>query len=370
VPRRPEGDRAAKLGIAGALAVAAAVSLDVAVGGPLTSLDQWVYAWARATGLPSTGWRDPLHGLGSALNVATGLGTRELVPVLGLLIALLGRHRRTARPLVRFAVLTVLVVLTVQMLKVGFGRLPPPGRPAGEGGRSYPSGHTVTAVAYWALLAWTVVELRYPASVRRAAITMAFVGPLLTMAAMVALTYHWLTDVVGGAAIGVLLLGALRVVDSVALTHWRGAGDRVSVVERPESAGVLDRRRRPNAVAAEGDRPGSAGVRGRRPGPNAVAAEGDRTAPDRPAADGSAGHASAADRSAGHGSAADRSAGHCSAGHGSPDHGLGEHGSGEHGSSRQGSARHDPAGSAARAGRDVRARTDADLPASGRRLDG
>jgi membrane-associated phospholipid phosphatase len=362
VPRRPEGDRAAKLGIAGALAVAAAVSLDVAVGGPLTSLDQWVYAWARSTGLPSTGWHDPLHGLGSALNVATGLGARELVPVLGLLIALLGRHRRTARPLVRFAVLTVLVVLTVQMLKVGFGRLPPPGRPAGEGGRSYPSGHTVTAVAYWALLAWTVVELRYPASVRRAAITMAFVGPLLTMAGMVALTYHWLTDVVAGAAIGVLLLGALRVVDGVALTHWRGAGDRVSVVERLGSAGVL----------------------GRRPGPKAVAAEGDRTAPDRPAADGAAGHGSAADGSAGHGSAADGSAGHgsaaagsaghCSAGHGSPDHGsgdhgLGEHGSGEHGSSRQGSARHDPAGSAARAGRDVRARTDADLPANGRRLD-
>jgi membrane-associated phospholipid phosphatase len=353
VPHRPEGDRAAKLGIAGALAVAAAVSLDVAIGGPLTSLDQWVYAWARSTGLPSTGWRDPLHGLGSVLNVATGLGTRELVPVLGLLIALLGRHRRTARPLVRFAVLTVLVVVTVQVLKVGFERLPPPGRPAGEGGRSYPSGHTVTAVAYWALLAWTVVELRYPASVRRAAITIAFVGPLLTMAGMVALTYHWLTDVVGGAAIGVLLLGVLRVVDGVALTHWRGAGDRVSVVERPGRAGVLGRRRRPNAVAAEGD----------------------RTAPDRPAADGSAGHGSAADRSAGNGSAAAGSAGHGSAGHGSPDHGSGdhgsgEHGSGEHGSSRQGSARHDPAGSAARAGRDVRARTDADLPANGRRLDG
>ena len=265
MPRRPEGGRAAKLGIAGALAVAAAMSLDVAVGGPLTSLDQWVFAWARSTGLPSTGWRDPLHGLGSVLDVATGLGTRELVPVLGLLIALLGRHRRTAHPLVRFAVLTVLVALTVQALKVGFGRLPPPGSvPVGEGGRSYPSGHTVTAVAYWALLAWTVVELRYPGWVRRAAITMAFVGPLLTMAGMVALTYHWLTDVVGGAAIGVLLLGVLRVVDGVALTHWRGAGDRASVVERPGSAGMLGRRRRPNAVAAEGD----------------------RTAPDRPAADG------------------------------------------------------------------------------------
>ena len=333
MPRRPEGDRAAQLGIAAAVGVAAAVSLDVAVGGPLTSLDQRVYAWALSTGLPSTGWRDPLHGLGSVLNVATGLGTRELVLVLGLLIALLGRHRRTARPLVRFAVLTVLVVLTVQMLKVGFGRLPPPGSvPAGEGGRSFPSGHTVTAVAYWGLFAWTVVELRYPASVRRAAITMAFVGPLLTMAGLVALTYHWLADVVGGAAIGVLLLGVLRVVDGVALTHWRRAGDRMSVVERRGSAGV----------------PESAGVLGPRPGPSAVAAEGDRPAADGSAADGSAGHGSAADGSAGRGPG---------------DHGSAGHGSRRHGSAAVGSPGHRPGG----AGRDVRPRAVADLPANGGR---
>jgi membrane-associated phospholipid phosphatase len=261
VSRRPEGDRAALLGTVAALAVALGVSLEVAVGGRLSSLDLRVYSWVMSSGLPSTGWRDPLHGLGRALHAATYLGTREVVPVLGLVVAVVCRHRRTLRPLARFAVLTVLVVLTVQALKVGFGRPPPLAAVTGEDGRAYPSGHTVTAVAYWGLLASVVIELRYPPAVRRLAVYMAVVAPLLTMAGMALLAYHWLSDVLGGAAIGLVLLGVLRVVDAVALTHWRDAGDRVPAAPPGSLSVGTAAGARPAGPSADGGGPAGAGPR-------------------------------------------------------------------------------------------------------------
>jgi hypothetical protein len=44
-----------------------------------------------------------------------------------------------------------------------------------------------------------------------------------TGVAMVALDFHWVTDAVVGAAVGILLLGVVHVLDAVAVSRWAGA---------------------------------------------------------------------------------------------------------------------------------------------------
>jgi membrane-associated phospholipid phosphatase len=132
------------------------------------------------------------------------------------------RHR-TVRPLARLAVLALLLAGSVVAAKAGFGRVPPYFPDAlWSGGRSYPSGHTATAVALWGLGASVAADW-CGARTRRLTRTVSVLAPALTGTAMVLLRYHWLTDVVAGAAIGVLLLALLRGVDRVALAHLPGA---------------------------------------------------------------------------------------------------------------------------------------------------
>jgi hypothetical protein len=37
---------------------------------------------------------------------------------------------------------------------------------------------------------------------------------------MVSLDYHWVTDAVVGAAVGIVLLGVVHAVDAIALSRW------------------------------------------------------------------------------------------------------------------------------------------------------
>ena len=45
-------------------------------------------------------------------------------------------------------------------------------------------------------------------------------GPVATGLAMVSLDFHWVTDAVVGAAVGVLLLGVVHALDAVVLSRW------------------------------------------------------------------------------------------------------------------------------------------------------
>ena len=46
------------------------------------------------------------------------------------------------------------------------------------------------------------------------------VGPLITGLAMVSLNFHWVTDAVVGAAVGVLLLGVVHALDAIVLSRY------------------------------------------------------------------------------------------------------------------------------------------------------
>lgn len=203
--------------LAGALAVLAAVTLDVLLGGPLTALDRVLSDLMVSTRLPEPGWDRPGQ---MPLDQLVNFGDRDVVvSILLVALAVLCWRSRTLVPLARLAVLGLLVVLTVYGLKVGIGRPAPDGLLPPGAVRSYPSGHTATAVVLWGLLAGLAAE--YPSSglSQRVTAVLSWLGPLLTMSGMLIRDYHWFSDLIGGAALGAVLLQAER----LALRHWRGA---------------------------------------------------------------------------------------------------------------------------------------------------
>jgi hypothetical protein len=80
------------------------------------------------------------------------------------------------------------------------------------GGHSFPSGHVATAVVCWGLVAWLAADFGLPVSLRRLAVAAVYAAPAVTGIGMLLLDYHWLSDLVAGAAVGTLLL---RVVHAI-----------------------------------------------------------------------------------------------------------------------------------------------------------
>jgi hypothetical protein len=67
---------------------------------------------------------------------------------------------------------------------------------------------------------WQAVEYDLPARIQRAFRLLHLVAPLATAVAMVSLDFHWVTDAVVGAAVGVLLLGVVHTLDALVLSRW------------------------------------------------------------------------------------------------------------------------------------------------------
>src|SRR5215207_3216650 len=203
--------------LSAALAVFVVVTLDVVLGGPLTALDQALSRWVRTTGLPTPGWRRPWQ---RELDQLVNFGDREVVAtILVVVLAVVCWQARTLLPLARLAVLGAMTIGTVWSLKVGFARPAPPSVRLEDALHSYPSGHTATSVVLWGLLAAVVADHR-PRSVSRPVVeVLSWLGPLLTMTGMLLRDYHWFSDLIAGAAVGVVLVQ----VERLALRHWRGA---------------------------------------------------------------------------------------------------------------------------------------------------
>jgi membrane-associated phospholipid phosphatase len=200
-----------------ALAVFVVITVDVLAGGPLTRLDHVVSEWARSTGLPGEGWGKP--GQKEAVAVVN-FGDREVAGLIVLVaIGWISFRARTVVPLVRLGLLSLVASAVVLAFKYGIGRHAPSGVHGPEALRSYPSGHTATAVIAWGLLYAVVAEYPDYALSRPVAWLLSWAGPVLVMVGMVLRDYHWLTDLVGAAALSVVLLQAERMV----WAHWRRA---------------------------------------------------------------------------------------------------------------------------------------------------
>lgn len=200
-----------------ALAVFVLITVDVLAGGPLTHLDRAVSDWARSTGLPGSGWKKPGQ---KQADQAVNFGDRQVVGLIVLLaIGYLSVRARTIVPLVRLVTLSVVASAVVLALKYGIGRHAPSGVHGPEAFRSYPSGHTATAVILWGLLYAVVAEYPDYALSRPVAWLLSWAAPVAVMVGMVLRDYHWVTDLLGAASLCVVLLQAERMV----WAHWRRA---------------------------------------------------------------------------------------------------------------------------------------------------
>jgi membrane-associated phospholipid phosphatase len=163
------------------------------VTGHVDGFDRAVNSWLPAEGV--TG----LIGAGQVLgSVVPDVANPRVVAPASILAALwlAGRGRRDAVRVV--LVPTIVISLAVLVLKVAVRRAGPPGQHAVRLLGWWPSGHTATNVVCSVAVA-TVLGGRWPRVI-------AVGWSILVAATMVWIHAHWVSDVVGGALLGVLVL--------------------------------------------------------------------------------------------------------------------------------------------------------------------
>jgi membrane-associated phospholipid phosphatase len=200
-----------------ALVVGSLVTADILTRGWLERMDLWVSAVISGWGL-----RDSVAF--PFIWVVTQLGGRvAILVVLAVLVGYLAWRRHTWLPLLRVLVGLGLLTLVVYAIKQGIGRTAP-GYPGAyffhADGASFPSGHVANAVLMWGIARWQAVEYGLPARVQRTFWTLSVVAPLATGLAMISLDFHWVTDAVVGACLGIVLLGVVHALDAMVLSRW------------------------------------------------------------------------------------------------------------------------------------------------------
>ncbi len=199
--------------------VTVAVTVDLLTRGVLERMDLRVSEVVSAWDLEDSGAYWPVWAV-------TQLGGRGFILlVLAGLVGYLGWRFRTVVPLVRVLLALVLLTVVVYSFKYGTGRTAPayPGSFFHRDGASYPSGHVANAVLMWGVARWQVVEYRLASWLQRTTWGLSVAGPVATGIAMVSLDFHWITDAVVGAAVGILLLGVVHLLDDVVVSRWLGA---------------------------------------------------------------------------------------------------------------------------------------------------
>lgn len=224
---RPEGALGLTLTVLLALIASAGWVLgvivqDVIAGDDAARLDRPVLDWLVANRQP---W------LTTVAQVTTALGSSAfLIPLVVIVGGLWWKRRHTPRALLLLGAAYLGADLLFRIIKAATGRARPPTDLAvGHfAGLAFPSGHATQAAAVWGMLAALVATLlplwRYKAALWATAI-------LIAAAVGVTRLYlgaHWLTDVLGGWALGALWLGAVL-----------GATRSVDLIrERPARGGV------------------------------------------------------------------------------------------------------------------------------------
>ena len=190
--------RAVALPLAGVLTfVTLTLLAAVDKGAAALDVDRPVTNWAVDE--RTSGWTAFFRGI-------TNLGNPGIAFAGGLVLAAFAaaRSRFTAVLLLALAVARPLASTVV---KVGVDRARPTVRHlTSAGGASYPSGHVLAAVAFWGAVPVVLLLWGAARAFVRTAVVVAVAAVVLVAASRVYLGVHWLTDVIGGALLGALLL--------------------------------------------------------------------------------------------------------------------------------------------------------------------
>jgi undecaprenyl-diphosphatase len=192
------------------------VAVCAAVAG-LTALGIGRWAWLDGLDAAEHRWAPEFPGRASigVARFAFELGDARVLTWIGLGLALAVAWRaRRWYPLMVYGLVWVFHSTLIEVLKVWASRgRPDTGQPllgGIAGGASFPSGHSASAVVYFALAGAFVAALtgdrRWNARLAAAAAIVA----ALCAAGIFYLGYHWVSDVIAGTAIGLaewLLLG-------------------------------------------------------------------------------------------------------------------------------------------------------------------
>lgn len=208
--------------VAGSVLLLVWVTVDVIVTGPWYRADIAIADWVDTVDLRGKTVPNAILWL-----LAQTGGRGAILMVVGALTLYVMRERRVWQPALRVAAALALLTVVVYALKLGLGRTAP-----GVGasilyadGLSYPSGHSANAVLWWGVAVWLVRSYGMQPWLVRTCTVLAVAAPAVTTVAMLLLNYHWLTDVVAGLALGVVLLRVLQLLFSTRLGDWgNGAG--------------------------------------------------------------------------------------------------------------------------------------------------
>jgi len=193
--------------IAVALTVALAyVIVDIFVQGPLTQLDIKVNDWNGQTAIPwldrSAWWYDKM-------------GQRSvLVPILLAVAGYFAKKNRTWRPVVLAAMSFLVLNVVVGAMKIVIGRSQTEtGDPSVlQGDIIFPSGHSSNMVLTGGVIVYLMLRYARNPPVRRVAALWSLLTTL-TILTSIYIGSHWVSDLIGGALVGGLLLQSVILFD-------------------------------------------------------------------------------------------------------------------------------------------------------------
>lgn len=184
-----------------------AIVLDLAVGHSVADLDDRIL---RAT--------TPIKP-GAVTDLAQAVASAGMWAVQGgfavALALIVAAFRRSLRPLVLMSTALAMLAVTVLTFKHAIGRLPPPldANQLFADSAAYPSGHAAAAVVVGAVSARMLGD-GAGSRTRLLLLTTAGAWALVTGWSRVHLHAHWASDVVGGWALGVVVVTATVAVES------------------------------------------------------------------------------------------------------------------------------------------------------------
>lgn len=209
-----------------AAAVLGLMTWQVVADGPFVAWDWPVHAYVDA--------RQPGGVTRSLLNALASLGgqrvyTLPIIAAVGLWVAY---RQRRLQPLIAIGAGLATVFFIGYWIKFGLARTPPAsGQDVLHGvGQAFPSGHAANATLTWLLVVIVLFGTHglRPDPVRfRRYLALAVAGVIVASGLMTALDYHWLSDIPGGWALGLLALMVSVTVLHAPSLPWlprRGAG--------------------------------------------------------------------------------------------------------------------------------------------------